>query len=91
MGTITAGVVLMRWPLISAILMFMASTLNIRLRQSHYPALAIVSTMMGVSASCWFATGLLGLTAAEIATSWLAVKDTVIEVMSQAPPAWPIP
>ncbi|MCS3433856.1 YjcB family protein [Klebsiella sp. BIGb0407] len=91
MGTITAGVVLMRWPLVSAILMFMASTLNIKLRRSHYPALAIISTMMGVTASCWFATSLLGLTAAEIATSWLAVKDSVIEVISNAPPAWPIP
>jgi len=91
MGTITAGVVLMRWPLISAMLMFMASTLNIKLRRSHYPALAIISTMMGVSASCWFATGLLGLTAAEMATSWLAMKDLLIEVISHAPPAWPIP
>ncbi|WP_299999169.1 YjcB family protein [uncultured Cedecea sp.] len=91
MGTITAGVVLMRWPLISATLMFMASTLNIKLRRSHYPALAIISTMMGVSASCWFATSLLGLTSAEMATSWMAVKDTVIEVMSQTPPTWPLP
>ncbi len=91
MGTITAGVVLIRWPLISAILMFMASMLNIKLRQSHYPALAIISTMMGVGASCWFATSLLGLTTAEIAISWLALKDSVIEVMSHAPPAWPIP
>lgn len=91
MGTVTAGVMLMRWPLISAILMFMASILNIKLRQSHYPALAIISTMMGVSASCWFATSLLGLTTAEIAISWLALKDSVIEVMSHAPPAWPIP
>lgn len=91
MATITAGVVLMRWPLISAILMFMASTLNVKLRRSHYPALAIISTVMGISASCWFATGLLGLTAAEMATSWLAIKDTMIEVMTNAPPSWPIP
>ena len=90
MSTITAGFVLMRWPLISAILMFMASTLNIKLRQSHYPALAIISTLIGVSASCWFATGLLGLTTAEMATSWLAIKDTMIEVMSQTPPNWPL-
>lgn len=91
MGTITAGVMLMRWPLISAILMFVASMLNIKLRRSHYPALAIISTMMGVSASCWFATGLLGLTAAEIATSWLVIKDWVVKVISHAPPSWPIP
>lgn len=91
MGTITAGVVLMRWPLISAILMFMASTLNIKLRRSHYPALAIISTLIGVSASCWFATALLGLTMAEMATSWLALKDTVIKVISQTPPDWPLP
>lgn len=90
MGTITAGVVLMRWPLFSAVLMFMASTLNIRFRRSHYPALAVVSTMMGVGASCWFATSLLGLTSADIAISWLAIKNSAIEVMSQTPPTWPM-
>lgn len=91
MGTITTGVVLMRWPLISALLMFMASTLNIKFRQSDYPALAVISTLLGVSASCWFATSLLGLTTADIATSWLAMKDSVLEVMSHAPPNWPMP
>lgn len=91
MGTITTGVVLMRWPLISAILMFMASTLNIKFRQSHYPALAGMSTLLGVIASCWFATSLLSLTVSDLATSWLAIKDSVLEVMSHAPPNWPMP
>jgi len=91
MGTITTGVVLMRWPLISAILMFMASTLNIKFRQSHYPALAVISSLLGITASCWFATSLLGLSMTDIDTRWLLFKDYVLEVMSHAPPNWPMP
>lgn len=91
MGTITAGIMLMRGPIVSAILMFMASTLNIKFRQWHYPALAVLSTLIGVSASCWFATSLLGLTPTDVATHWLAMKDSVLEVMSHAPPNWPMP
>lgn len=45
MATITTGVVLLRWQLLSAVLMFLASTLNIRFRKSDYigwPSLAAV-------------------------------------------------
>ncbi|WP_254889170.1 YjcB family protein, partial [Salmonella enterica] len=34
MAAITTGVVLLRWQLLSAVLMFLASTLNIRFRKS---------------------------------------------------------
>ena len=40
MATITTGVVLLRWQLLSAVLMFLASTLNIRFRKSDYIGLA---------------------------------------------------
>jgi len=91
MATITAGMMLMRWPLISAGLMFLASTLNIRFRQADYVGLAIVSSIIGLTAACWFATALLGLTLSDMATSWTAFKDYILEVMSHTPPEWPMP
>lgn len=89
MGTITASVIMMRWPLISALLMFLASTFNIKFRQSRFPALAFISTLTGVGASCWFATSLLGLTAADLVTSWIAMKEWALTVLSYAPENWP--
>ncbi|WP_416232238.1 YjcB family protein, partial [Klebsiella pneumoniae] len=41
MAAITTGVVLLRWQLLSAVLMFLASTLNIRFRKSDYIGLAV--------------------------------------------------
>ncbi len=89
MATITTGVVLMRWQLISAVLMFLASTLNVRFRKADYPFLAVVSSGLGIAASCWFATGLLGLSA-DLPLIWAHVKDVTMEVISQAPPEWPM-
>ena len=40
MATITTSMVLLRWPLLSAVLMFLASTLNIQFRKSDYAGLA---------------------------------------------------
>lgn len=90
MGTITASVIMMRWPLISALLMFLASTFNIKFRQSRSPALAAISTLTGVSASCWFAATLLGLTTADLVASWIAMKDWTLNVISYAPENWPV-
>lgn len=41
MASITTSVVLLRWPLVSAVLMFLASSLNIQLRKSDYAGLAV--------------------------------------------------
>lgn len=89
MATITTGVVLMRWQLISAVLMFLASTLNVRFRQADYPFLAVVSSGVGLAASCWFATGLLGLSI-DFAFIWTTLKEATVEVISQTPPEWPV-
>jgi hypothetical protein len=59
MATITTSMVLLRWPLLSAVLMFLASTLNIQFRKSDYAGLAVISTLLGLGAACWFATGCL--------------------------------
>lgn len=37
MASITTSVVLLRWPLVSAVLMFLASSLNIQLRKAITP------------------------------------------------------
>lgn len=42
------------------------------------------------AAACWFATGLLGITLVDIATIFNNIKDVMVEVMSQAPPEWPL-
>lgn len=89
MAAITTGVLLMRWPLVSAILMFLASTLNIRFRKSDYTFLAVVSSLLGIAASLWFATGLFGLTVADFGVMWSSFKDVMVEIASHAPPEWP--
>lgn len=90
MATFTTSVVLLRWQLMSAILMFLASSLNIKFRKSDYIGLAIVSSGLGVVAACWFATGLLGITLVDVAAIWHNIKSVMVEVASHTPPEWPI-
>ena len=90
MLSLTAGVTLLRWPLTSAVLMFVASTLKIKLRKADYIGLGAICSMLGLAAACWFATGLLGITLIDIAKIWGNIKDVMIEVMSQTPPEWPV-
>ncbi|VTN65132.1 YjcB protein [Klebsiella pneumoniae] len=54
MASITTSVVLLRWPLVSAVLMFLASSLNIQLRKSDYAGLAVICSCLGLAAACWF-------------------------------------
>jgi len=90
MATITTGVLLFRWPLLSAVLMFLASTMNIRFRKSDYIGLAVISSTLGVVAACWFATGLLGINMIEADAIWGNMKVLMVEIMSQTPPDWPM-
>ncbi|MCR4023454.1 YjcB family protein [Enterobacter hormaechei] len=90
MATITTSMVLLRWPLLSAVLMFLASTLNIQFRKSDYAGLALISTLLGLGAACWFATGLLGITLVDIAAVWENIKVVMVEAMSHTPPDWPM-
>ena len=90
MATITTGVVLLRWQLLSAVLMFLASTLNIRFRKSDYIGLAVISSGLGLVFACWFATGLLGITLVDMSAIWKNIENVMVEVMSQAPPEWPV-
>lgn len=83
-------VVLLRWQLLSAVLMFLASTLNIRFRKSDYIGLAVISSGLGVVSACWFATGLLGITMMDLAAIWHNIEAVMVETMSQTPPEWPM-
>lgn len=90
MAAITTGVVLLRWQLLSAVLMFLASTLNIRFRKSDYIGLAVISSGLGVVSACWFATGLLGIPMMDLAAIWHNIEAVMVETMSQTPPEWPM-
>lgn len=90
MATITTGVVLLRWQLLSAVLMFLASTLNIRFRKSDYIGLAVISSGLGLVFACRFATGLLGITLVDMSTIWKNIETVMVEVMSHTPPEWPM-
>ncbi|EMH4164461.1 hypothetical protein RJ498_003784 [Pluralibacter gergoviae] len=90
MVSVTTGVALLRWPLVSAVLMFLASTLNIKLRKSDLAGLAVLTSLAGLAAACWFATGLLGITLVELAAVWNNIKDVMVQVMQQTPPEWPM-
>ena len=66
---------------------------KIKCRQRSRNAMAFVFSGIGIGMSCWFVTGLLGITlSAESLHNFLAVtKDVFIEVMSQTPPNLPMP
>lgn len=93
MGTITASVLLMRWELLSAVMMFLASTFNVKCRQASRNAMAFVFTGIGIGMSCWFVTGLLGITLSmeNLHNFWHISKEVFIDVMSRTPPEWPLP
>ncbi len=90
MATLTTGVVLLRWQLLSAVMMFLASTLNIRFRRADYVGLAVISSALGVVSACWFAMGLLGITMADITAIWHNIESVMVEEMNQTPPQWPM-
>jgi hypothetical protein len=93
MATITTSLIVMRWELLSAVMMFFASTMKIRLRQNSHHVMALLCGGIGVGMSCWFVTGLLGITLSmENLHNFMEIsKNAFIEVMSQAPTDWPMP
>jgi len=90
MAAITTGVVFARWELLSAVLMFLASTLNVQFKKSDYAVLAVISTCLGLAAACWFATGLLGLSVMDFAKIWQHFASVWEEMTRNAPPEWPM-
>lgn len=93
MATLTTSFLVMRWELLSAVMMFFASTLKTRLRQDSHYVMAFICGSVGVGMSCWFVTGLMGITLSmENVHHFFSVsKDVFIDVMSRAPANWQMP
>lgn len=91
MGTLTAGIVMMRWELLSAFLMFCTSQLNIVCRQSSRNTMAFVCSGLGLTVTCFFVMSLMGMTynAEAIAQFWSMTKDVFFDVMSKTPTDMP--
>ncbi len=93
MGTLTSSFVMMRWELLSAVMMFFASTMNVVCRNNSRNALAFIFSGVGISMACWFVTGLLGITLSfEVSWRelWANSKDVIIYILSHTPPDWQI-
>jgi hypothetical protein len=93
MATLTTSLIVMRWELLSALMMFFASTMKIKLRQNSHHVMALMCGGVGVAMSCWFVTGLLGITLSmENVHNFMSItKEAFIQVMSQTPADWPMP
>ena len=91
MGTLTAGILMMRWELLSAFLMFCTSQLNILCRQSSRNTMAFVCSGLGLTVTCFFVMSLMGMTynAVAIAQFWSMTKDVFFDVMSKTPTDMP--
>ncbi|HBT29993.1 MAG TPA: hypothetical protein DEA76_09365 [Erwinia persicina] len=55
--------------------------------------MAFAFTGIGIGMSCWFVTGLLGITLSmeNLHNFWHITKEVFVEVMSRAPADWPMP
>lgn len=93
MATLTTSLIVMRWELLSAVMMFFASTLKIKLRQKSHPVMALLCGGIGIGMSCWFVTGLLGISLSmENVNHFMEItKTSFVEAMSQASADWPMP
>lgn len=84
---------MMRWELLSAIMMFMASSMNVLCRKSSRNVMAFVFSGVGVGMACWFVTGLLGISlTAELGHHvWENIKQGVLYMLAHTPPDSPYP
>lgn len=89
-GYPTTGVVLLRWQLLSAVMMFLASTLNIRFRRSDYVGLCGDQQRFGRCFRLLVRNGCFGITMADITAIWHNIESVMIEEMNQTPPQWPM-
>ena len=61
MSTIATGLVMMRWELLSAVMMFFASQLNVVCRKTSRNGMAFMFSSPGLFTACWFVMGLMGI------------------------------
>lgn len=85
---IIISVVLLCWFLVSVVLMFFVSLLNIQFCKSDYVGLVVICSCFGLVVVCWFVIGLFGIILFDIVKIWGNIKDVMIEVMSQMLLEW---
>lgn len=94
MSTIATSFIIMRWELLSAIMMFIASQLNVACRKASRNGMAFMFSSLGVFTACWFVMGLMGISfnMAGILHFLSATKETFIDIMSKTPATtYPLP
>ncbi|MFP1592748.1 YjcB family protein [Escherichia coli] len=90
MATLTTGVVLLRWQLLSAVMMFWpahSTSVFVGLIMSACGDRQAVWALFPPVGSRW---GLFGITMADITAIWHNIESVMIEEMNQTPPQWPM-
>ncbi|CAJ0998779.1 hypothetical protein NVIRENTERO_03493 [Sodalis praecaptivus] len=89
-GTLAASFLVIRWELLSAMMMFFASQLHVQCRRSSRNAMAFIFTGVGIGMACWFVTGLLGITLAQLLMirheMWESMKQGMLFMMANTLP-----
>ncbi|MEL5451393.1 YjcB family protein [Serratia bockelmannii] len=93
MSTIATGLAMMRWELLSAVMMFFASQLNVVCRKTSRNGMAFMFSSLGLFTACWFVMGLMGihLTLEAFTQFWSSAWDRYVDVVSTMPADWPMP
>ncbi|WP_241607408.1 YjcB family protein [Rosenbergiella australiborealis] len=61
MTTFATSLMIMRWGLVSAGLMYMASAMKIKCQQRSLKAASVAFSGLGLCTSCWFVISLFGI------------------------------
>ncbi|CAI0719058.1 Uncharacterised protein [Serratia entomophila] len=93
MSTIATGFIMMRWELLSALMMFIASQLNVVCRKTSRNGMAFMFSSLGLFTTFWFVMGLMGISFSMEAFTqfWSNAWDMYVEVVSNTPTDWPMP
>lgn len=93
MSAIATGFIMMRWELLSAVMMFMSSQLNVVCRKTSRNGMAFMFSSLGLFTTCWFVMGLMGISFSQegFTKFWSHAWDMYVEVVSNTPTDWPLP
>ena len=74
-------------------MMFFASTFNVYCRKASRNFMAFIFTGIGIGMSCWFVTGLMGISLSmeHLRYIWHTTKDVAETMVTQMPGDWPMP
>jgi len=82
MSALATSLIVMRWGLVSAGLMYMASVMKIKCQQHSLKAASVAFTGLGLFTSCWFVMGLLGIDFT--IQNWQAITTVATDALNYA-------